>query len=113
ESLVLVEVVRGDADFALLPADIGRHTLAAQGLDGIEVVGPPWLESDYAFGINPARPDLVARIDAGLAELEQDGRLEALRSEWLEPPAPPSRGGWSAWWLLPVAVVLMAVLAFL
>lgn len=113
ESLVLVEVVRGDAEFALLPADIGRHALAAQGLDGIEVVGPPWLESDYAFGINPARPDLVARIDAGLAGLEHDGRLEALRSEWLEPPAAPSRGGWSAWWLLPVAVVLMAVLAFL
>ena len=113
ESLVLVEVARGDAEFALLPEDIGRHTLATQGLEGIEVVGPPWLERDYAFGINPARPDLVETIDAALAELGQDGQLAALRSEWLSPPAAPVRRAWSEWWLLPIAVVLAALLAFL
>lgn len=113
ESLVLVEVVRGDADFALLPEDIGRHTLAAQGLEGIEVVGPRWLERDYAFGVNPARPDLVGKLDRGLSALEASGRLDALRRHWLEPPAPAAPPAWSAWWLVPVAVVLMAVLAFL
>jgi ABC-type amino acid transport substrate-binding protein len=114
ESLVLVEVVRGDADFALLPEDIGRHTLAVQGLEGIEVVGPRWLESDYALGVNPARPELVARLDAGLAAIEANGRLEALRQQWLQPPAAPARRErWSAWWLLPAGLVLSAALAFL
>ena len=50
ESLVLAEVVRGDADFALLPSDIGQYTIAMQGLQGVEPVSPPWLERDYAFG---------------------------------------------------------------
>lgn len=113
ESLVLVEVVRGDADFALLPEDIGRHALVAQRLEGIEVVGPPWLELDYAFGINPARPDLVERIDAGLGQLERDGQLQALRRQWLEPRAMADSRAWSAWWLLPIAVVLSGVLVFL
>ena len=113
ESLVLVEVVRGDADFALLPEDIGRHTLATQGLEGIEVVGPVWLERDYAFGVNPARPDLLDKIDAGLEVLEREGRLEALRQQWLTPPAPVQRAAWSPWWLLPVVLVLSAALSFL
>lgn len=113
ESLVLVEVARGDAEFALLPEDIGRHTLATQGLEGIEVVGPPWIERDYAFGINPSRPDLVEAIDAGLAGLERDGRMLALRDQWLAPPAAPAPQAWSEWWLLPIAVVLGALLAFL
>ena len=113
ESLVLVEVVRGDAEFALLPEDIGRHAVVAQRLEGVEVVSQRWLELDYAFGINPARPDLVARIDEGLARLEREGRLDALRREWLEPAIEADPRTWSAWWLLPIAVVLMAVLAFL
>lgn len=113
ESLVLVEVVRGDADFALLPEDIGRHALVAQRLEGIEVVGPPWLELDYAFGINPARPDLVERIDAGLVKLERDGQLGSLRRQWLQPRAVADSRGWSVWWLLPIAVVLSGVLVFL
>ena len=113
ESLVLVEVLRGDADFALLPEDIGRYALVAQRLEGIEVVSPRWLELDYAFGINPARPDLVARIDEGLARLEREGRLESLRREWLEPAIEADPRTWSVWWLLPIAVVLAAVLAFL
>jgi len=113
ESLVLVEVARGDADFALLPEDIGRYALAAQGLEGIEVVSPPWLERDYAFGINPARPDLVEAIDAGLAGLEADGRLASLRTRWLAPPVPAEAPAWSVWWLLPIALVLGGLLAFL
>lgn len=113
ESLVLVEVVRGDADFALLPEDIGRHALVAQRLEGIEVVGPPWLELDYAFGINPARPDLVERFNAGLGKIEGDGQLEALRRQWLEPRAVADSRTWSVWWLLPIAVVLSGVLVFL
>ena len=113
ESLVLVEVARGDAEFALLPEDIGRYALATQGLEGIEVVSPPWLERDYAFGINPARPDLVETIDAGLAGLEADGRLDALRAHWLAPPVPAQAPAWSVWWLLPIAVVLCGLLAFL
>lgn len=113
ESLVLVEVVRGDADFALLPEDIGRHALVAQRLEGIEVVGPPWLELDYAFGVNAARPDLVERIDAGLGKLERDGRIQDLRRQWLEPRVVADSRTWSVWWLLPIAVVLSGVLVFL
>ncbi|KFL37747.1 transporter substrate-binding domain-containing protein [Arenimonas donghaensis] len=113
ESLVLVEVRRGDADFALLPADIGRYAIATQGLEGLAVASPPWLERDYAFGVNPARPELVARLDAGLARLEQEGGLEAQRQRWLDPsPSGRQRGG-LGWWLLPAVPVLLAGLVYL
>jgi len=113
ESLVLVEVLRGDADFALLPADIGSHTIATQGLHGIDVASPPWLERDYAFGVNPARPELVARLDAGLAKLDGSGELAALGQEWLEPQEKPASRSWSPWWLLPAVPVGLAGLVYL
>ncbi|GGA73923.1 hypothetical protein GCM10011521_10100 [Arenimonas soli] len=113
ESLVLAEVARGDADFALLPADIGQYAIAMQGLEGVEPVSAPWLERDYAFGINPARPDLVARLDAGLAHLEAQGEIQALRSRWLEPKAGRDDASWSSWWLLPAVPVLLAGLVYL
>ncbi len=113
ESLVLVEVARGDADFALLPADIGRYAIATQGLEGVEPASPPWLERDYAFGVNPARPDLVARLDAGLARLEDTGELPALRARWLEPKPGRTDSSWSPWWLLPALPVMLAALAYL
>lgn len=113
ESLVLAEVVRGDADFALLPSDIGQYTIAMQGLEGVEPVSPPWLERDYAFGVNPARPDLVERLDAGLVQMEESGELQALRKRWLDPKPERSDESWSAWWLLPAVPVLLAGLVYL
>lgn len=113
ESLVLAEVARGDADFALLPADIGQYAIAMQGLEGVEPVGGPWLERDYAFGVNPGRPELVPLIDAGLARMEASGELQALRKRWLEPKAERRDASWSSWWLLPAVPVLLAALFYL
>lgn len=113
ESLVLAEVARGDADFALLPVDIGQYAIAMQGLEGVEPVSAPWLERDYAFGVNPARPELVTQIDAGLARMEASGELQALRKRWLEPTAERNDASWSTWWLLPAVPVLLAGLAYL
>lgn len=111
ESLVLVAVARGEADFALLPADIGYHTMATQGLQGLEPVSPAWLVREYAFGVNPARPELVPRLDAGLVDLEASGEIEALRLQWLEPkPRRDDAGGWPGWsWSLLLAVPAMLV----
>lgn len=113
ESLVLVEVMRGDAEFGLLPGDIGRYAIATQGLDGLEVSSADWLERDYAFGINPARPELVARIDAGLASLEGSGEINALSQRWLHSHDAAGPRTWSPWWLLLVVPVLLAGLAYL
>ncbi|GAB2656380.1 transporter substrate-binding domain-containing protein [Arenimonas aestuarii] len=113
ESLVLAEVARGDADFALLPADIGRYAIAMQGLEGVEPVSGPWLERDYAFGVNPARPELVAQLDAGLSYLEVSGELQALRTHWLEPRTGREDTSWTPWWLLPAVPVLLAGLVYL
>lgn len=113
ESLVLAEVARGDADFALLPADIGRYAIAMQGLEGVEPVSGPWLERDYAFGVNPARPDLVEKLDAGLAQIEGSGELQALRTRWLEPKVEREDPSWTSWWLLPAVPVLLGGLVYL
>lgn len=113
ESLVLVEVLRGDADFALLPADIGRYAIATQGLEGVAVASPPWLERDYAFGVNPARPELVPRLDAGLAKLAESGEIGSLHERWLTLADGQPPRTWSPWWLLLAAPVLLAGLVYL
>ena len=84
------------------------NAIAMQGLEGVEPVGGPWLERDYAFGVNPGRPELVPLIDAGLARMEASGELQALRKRWLEPKAERRDASWSSWWLLPVVPVLLA-----
>lgn len=115
EAAALAAVAAGDADFALLPADIAERALAERDLGDVQPVGPPWLERNYAFGVNPARPELVGEIDAGLQALEASGELGRLQQQWLKPagaPAPKSEP--LPVWLpmVPVALVLLGALVF-
>lgn len=115
EAAALAAVAAGNADFALLPSDIAERALAAGDLGDVQAVGPPWLERNYAFGVNPARPELVAEIDAGLQAIEASGELAQLRQQWLQPAAAKAaRAKPLPVWLpvVPVALVLLGALVF-
>ncbi|KFN47847.1 hypothetical protein N790_07185 [Arenimonas malthae CC-JY-1] len=116
EAAALSAVAAGSADFALLPSDIAERALAAGGLGDVQAVGPPWLERNYAFGVNPARPELVPEIDAGLQAIEASGELARLQQQWLQPaPAKAGKGRPLPVWLpvVPVALVLLGAMVFL
>jgi EAL domain-containing protein (putative c-di-GMP-specific phosphodiesterase class I)/ABC-type amino acid transport substrate-binding protein len=86
EADALRKVQRGEADVALLPAGIGRYTIAAENLDGIEVLSPPLFPVSYAFAVHPSRAELIPALNDGMATLQRDGVLEALRERWLRAP---------------------------
>lgn len=114
EAAALAAVAAGNADFALLPSDIAERAIAQGGLDELQPVGPPWLERNYAFGVNPARADLVAELDAGLEALEASGELARLQQEWLQPATAREKNEPLPVWLpmVPVALVLLGALGF-
>lgn len=114
EAAALAAVAAGNADFALLPSDIAERAIAQGGLDEVQPVGPPWLERNYAFGVNPARAGLVAELDAGLEALEASGELARLQQRWLQPAAVQEKSEPLPVWLpmVPVALVLLGALGF-
>jgi diguanylate cyclase (GGDEF)-like protein len=85
EAAALQIVTSGDADFALLPATIARHTIAALQLDNIVALSPAMLPATYAFAVNPARPELLDSINRSIELMQSNNTLENLRRQWLFP----------------------------
>lgn len=79
----LTSVRDGKSDYALLPRAYGDKLLASGTVSGV-VAGDFNLRlQTYAFAVAPDNASLHARLNAALGELEQSGRLEALRIKWL------------------------------
>lgn len=108
EALTLVDL--GQADLALLPSEIGRYTLRTRQLDHLAALSPPLLPVTYAFAINPARPELLAAVNAGIERLQRQGELESLRNRWLYADSDDSRERalLIVSWTLPLLLVLAA-----
>ncbi|WP_188310350.1 transporter substrate-binding domain-containing protein [Arenimonas fontis] len=106
EEGAVLAVARGEADLALVPADIGERAVARHRLRHIAAVGPPMLVMEYAFGVNPRRPDLVAELNAGLSRLEGSDRLLEMRMRWQDSSAATHARRWP-WWLAGAAVLAL------
>lgn len=78
EDSAVLAVARGEADYALVPSDIGERAIAVHRLDDIVAIGPPVLERDYAFGVSSARPALLEKINAGIDGLRASGELDRI-----------------------------------
>lgn len=91
EDSAVLAVVRGEADYALVPSDIGERAIAVHGLDDIVALSPPLLERDYAFGVSRSRPALREKIDAGLARLRANGGLAQIMAGEVEGRVPVER----------------------
>lgn len=50
----------------------------AQKIDGIKVINVPLTEEEYAFGVDKNQPELLAAINALLAEMKINGKLDAI-----------------------------------
>ena len=91
EDGAVLAVARGEADFALVPSDIGERAIAVHGLKDIVALRPPLLERDYAFGVSRDRPALREKIDAGLARLRENGELARIMADEVASPVPVER----------------------
>jgi diguanylate cyclase (GGDEF)-like protein len=90
ESAAITAVARGQADYALVPAYIGYHTIKHNELKGIVAVSPPLMERAYAFAISRTRPELLQSINAQLRQHQTSGEQDELYMKWLANLVPPS-----------------------
>jgi len=96
ESDALLAVERGEADYALVPTDIGYYAISHQHLADVIALSPPLLERKHVFATRRGRTDLVARIDASLERLRASGVLNDLYVEWIGNLSRRDRTPWAA-----------------
>lgn len=78
-------LVAGEADAAVV--DAISLALYPQS-DRLVEVGEPVVSDPYVVVVAADAPDLLDAVNKGLAALESDGTLPAIRDRWLRPPQP-------------------------
>jgi len=107
EPAALLAVEEHQADYALVPSYIGYEALRRYRIGDIVALSPAFFDTEYAFAINPQRPDLVATINQGLREATSSGEAGRLYVQWLANLTPPEetfRAGMlrAAWVIVPL-----------
>ncbi|MEL7380057.1 MAG: transporter substrate-binding domain-containing protein [Pseudomonadota bacterium] len=87
----LMSLLLGSVDGVLLPTAVVQQIARKAGIDHrINFVGPPLDEVTRHVALHESRQDLIGPINAALANIESDGRLESLRQRYgLVVPRPP------------------------
>lgn len=70
----------GDVDLTLSDSTAANGYVAASN-GGLKIIGEPLATEDFGF-IFPKGSDLVAPINAAIAEMRADGTLDALNQKW-------------------------------
>lgn len=70
----------GDVDLTLSDSTAANGYVAASN-GGLKIIGEPLASEDFGF-IFPKGSDLVAPMNAAIAELKADGTFEALNKKW-------------------------------
>ena len=71
----------GDVDLVLTDGTAGKGYVDASG-GALKIIGEPLGTEDFGF-IFPKGSDLVAPINAAIAEMKADGTLDALNRKWV------------------------------
>lgn len=79
----LLAVQQGQADVALLPRAYAEPVLAVGTTPDVTTSRLNLDLQTYAMAVAPGRDALRVQLQGGLDELERNGRLEALRTQWL------------------------------
>lgn len=88
----VVDLLSGKVDAVLLPPPIVYGIARDAGVDGrITFIGEPLREAKRFVALHESRAELMPAINAAIARMEADGRLEALRQRYNinVPPPPP------------------------
>jgi polar amino acid transport system substrate-binding protein len=76
----VLALISGDVDTVLTDGTAGKGYVDNSG-GGLKLIGGPLGTEDFGF-IFPKGSDLVAPVNAAIAELKKDGTFEALTKKW-------------------------------
>jgi signal transduction histidine kinase/ABC-type amino acid transport substrate-binding protein/ActR/RegA family two-component response regulator len=80
EALQMVAEGKGDA--TLMSELRGLYVAQEADLDNLVRVGDPVYQTSYSFAVNKSRPDLVPRLNQGLAIVKASGEYNELYDKW-------------------------------
>lgn len=85
------KLLSGEVEGVLAISPLGLRTLSTTGLDAlIRPSLPPVRESRHFVALRREHAELLPRLEAAIARLEDSGALNDLRSKWfMVPPVPP------------------------
>ncbi len=74
--LAVNDMKNGNVDFVII--DEQPALQLEKKVDGIKVIEIPLTEEEYAFGVDKAQPELLAQVNAILAEMKTSGKLDEI-----------------------------------
>lgn len=80
----LIAVRDSRTDYALMPRTFGNRAVDGGQIEGVRPAGFGLELQAYAFAVAPGHTRLLERLNRALADLDSNGQLEALRTQWLE-----------------------------
>jgi len=79
----LRQLAAGRHDCVLAPRVLGLLTIRRLGLANLTAAQTPIFEGKYCFAARQSRPDLVLRLNEGLASVKATGEYDRLYQSWL------------------------------
>lgn len=76
----------GDVDAVVIDIPVIVRYVTNNPDAGIRLTGGPLTDELYAIAINPARADLVERMNAALTQIQADGTYDQLFEKWFGSP---------------------------
>jgi PAS domain S-box-containing protein len=113
-SAALELLAKGGQDAALMPRLLGLEVIRDRNLTGLQPVGPSLFSRDLCFAVPKGAGELLATLEAGLAQLNRNGGYFPIYDKWfghIDPEAGATlRNLRRAGWISLGAVLLAAML---
>jgi len=79
---VLVDLARGEGDFAVVSKLQGMIILKENKLDNIEAVGPPIIQMKYCVAVRGGDAELLSTLNEGLSIIKTTGVYNEIYDKW-------------------------------
>lgn len=76
----------GDVEAVVIDIPVIVRYITTNVDTGIRITGAPLTDEQYAVAVRPTRADLLARINAALAQIQKDGTYDQLFEKWFGSP---------------------------
>lgn len=78
----MLQLINGDVDAILAPSAVMRYYMQ-QNVDKVKIAGPDEGEVNFAFAVQNDNEELHDKIEAGLANIRENGTYNEIMTKWL------------------------------